>query len=173
MQVTFAKDPITGNNVELTAVKNTDNNKWYLGYVDVAPAGYDSVNNAERSLLVNRNAVLLKPYDNVAIRDTTMYDISNIDLSPYRSISIFVRSTLDQVPTVTLRPFDATAKTWNGSAWVTTDYVHAPADNGFWMALNTKLSLFDKPLEKMTIRAYCTTAPTTGTFTLYIVGTPN
>jgi hypothetical protein len=130
--------------------------------------------------LTGRNIEEVIVYNALAITNTAAIYSAQLDLSQYRSIEIFLSSTLDQ--TVDFGPVIDNATThgtsiWNGTAFVTMPVTTIPLSSGQPQKylLASRYDFIQKSPPKW-LKIYLrspTTAPTTGSVTVKIWGVPN
>lgn len=138
---------------------------------------------AELVKAIDRNAVIEYLFDGLSITDTSAHVGDAINLSAYRSIQIFAFHSLDQTPSIGFK-----AETPAGSSvplWYESDAAAWEASQNAPVALSNANSLYaltsspnyawirDGGIYKLSGFAKCSTAPTSGSVTVFAVGLPN
>lgn len=129
--------------------------------------------------LTGRNVEKTSIFNGLAITDTTNKVSSTIDLTKYKQVTFIVINSLDQEVELIFQEVIGTFYGYynpSTSAWVATNNnpIKVPSSGQRRNILNTvPVPLFDRPLERVTVIARCTTAPTTGALTVYVLGVPN
>lgn len=135
-----------------------------------------SASNPLPTQLTGRNIEQVYFHNALAITDTNIKQSLSIDLTKYREIYFFARSSLDQPVDVYLNIENAITTVWNNGAWDATNErkITLPASGGSRIyLLNTARAWLNGKIKTMRIDVGCNAAPTSGSVTVYVMGVPN
>lgn len=119
-----------------------------------------------------KNADVIYPYNQLSIRDTVAKTIT-VDCSKYTEIFVYTKNTLDQNVTLTIDlNGDCRPNIWNGSAFVADRSVSIPGlNNSAAYLLNTRFTWLNKAVsDTLLFNASCASNPTSGSFSMIIIG---
>lgn len=177
MSYTLPKDD---NLVRFFGKKTVDGNSAYMPSVIYGADGVTPISetNPFPASLKDRNVEEKILFQGKAITDTVFYASPIISVSPYEKVSFLVNSTLDQPITIYFQigtetiPVKST-ETWDGTAFGERS-IQIPADNGFQQAIGFSDIDYDSLYaQEIKVVVNCSTAPTTGSLSLVLLGVKN
>lgn len=127
--------------------------------------------------LPNRSVVEIIAHNALAITDSDYHASQLINLTPYKKFTIIGYSSLNQPVKVlfSLGNTFVNSKFWNGTSWVSS--VSSPAiidGTGDRFLITSQMSYLNNiGLNNIIIQVGCSTAPTSGSVTIKILGVPN